>query len=465
MSATPPNAAGNPPRDLSQNVPGSILFIAEYYPPAVMGGGEINLQLTAEALVKRGCRVSVLTSIYKALPLHEQRNGVHIYRRLKTGETPVKLWHNALRSIQFPSSIVREAPGLAEEIQPDLIHFIGNSVSAAPPLRKALAEAGKIAPFYATVESYPALCPKGDRLYHGKEECKIACSLTEFVRCQRHSAEIGKMKNRAYYKYNPLFVSYVYRRYSRLLEGLRCCRLIAISGYVQKLLKMHGMESSVVPNAFDLAPFFNAGEENKANTGNNSTADEADKANKADKAENTLKVLYVGAMIRSKGPQVLLEAIRQIKLNGTARTNDKGIRCELYGEGILYGQLQEFIKKNALGAEMFPPLPYEKMPQLYAGADIVAFPSLWPEPFGRIPIEVMAAGKALIASDIGAIPEIMAHAGLLVPPGDADALRQALLLLHDKTKREEYGKAARKAAQRYTQDAIAEKLLRAYQKL
>ncbi len=440
-------------------MPGNILFIAEYYPPAVMGGGEINCQLTAEALAKRGCRVSVLTSVYKALPLHEQRNGVQLYRRLKTGETPVKLWHNALRSIKFPSSVVKETQALAEEIQPDLIHFIGNSVSAAPPLRKALAEAGKNAPFYATVESYPALCPKGDRLYQGKEECTIACSLTEFVRCQRHSAEIGKMKNRAYYKYNPLFVSYVYRRYSRLLEGLRCCRLIAISGYVQKLLKMHGMESSVVPNAFDLSIFFgaeNPGAEKKKLVKNSTTG--------------KLKVLYVGALIRSKGPQVLLEALKGMKRDGM-----ESIRCELYGEGLLHGQLQEFIKKNSLDAELFPPLPYEKMPQLYAGADIVAFPSLWPEPFGRIPVEAMAAGKALIASDIGAIPEIIGagayertgagNAGLLVPPGDADALRKALLLFHDTAKREEYGKAARKAAQRYTQDAIAGKLLQAYQKL
>ncbi len=366
-----------------------ILFLSEYYPPKIKGGGEINLSTLAKALAKSGHIVSILTAHFPDLLPYEEQAGIKIYRRLKTGENPGSLGSNLARSLLFPSSVRKETIKIVPEINPDIIHFLGTSIIAAPKL-KFLNK-----PLFATIESYPALCPKGDRWYHGREECKIKCNLREFLSCQQDSDEIGKMKNRWYLKYNPLFLGYAYAHYQKLNKALSSCTLISISKYVQQLLLLHNQQSTVIPNILDVNAFSSVKKKMKEN--------------------KKAQILYLGSLIKSKGPQILLEALKGLNC-----------RCDLYGEGNLKPELQGYLEKNNLDAEIHPFVPYEKIPELYAQTDIVVFPSLWPEPFGRIAIEAMAAGRKVIASNIGAIPETIEKNGLLVPPGDSDELRQAL---------------------------------------
>ncbi len=61
-------------------------------------------------------------------------------------------------------------------------------------------------------------------------------------------------------------------------------------------------------------------------------------------------------------------------------------------------------------------------------ADVVIFPSLMPEAFGRVVIEAMSTGRPVIASCIGAVPEILdgPMARFLVEPGDAGELAAAM---------------------------------------
>ncbi len=68
------------------------------------------------------------------------------------------------------------------------------------------------------------------------------------------------------------------------------------------------------------------------------------------------------------------------------------------------------------------------VPKLMRAVDIVIHPSVDPEPFGRTLVEAMLAGTPVIATDAGASAEILAggEAGTLVPPGDADALVEAV---------------------------------------
>ena len=70
-------------------------------------------------------------------------------------------------------------------------------------------------------------------------------------------------------------------------------------------------------------------------------------------------------------------------------------------------------------------MPYEQVPQLYAQADVVVFPSIWPEPFGRIPLEAQAAGKPILSFRIGALTETTPQNSLL-PLGNVAALRTAI---------------------------------------
>ena len=81
--------------------------------------------------------------------------------------------------------------------------------------------------------------------------------------------------------------------------------------------------------------------------------------------------------------------------------------------------------------------------------DVLAFPVLKAEGFGRPLIEAMAAACPVVASDIGPSREIMGgESGLLVPPGDPEALSEALIdLLTDPQQRARMGPAGRRRAE------------------
>src|SRR3989338_10280423 len=98
-----------------------ILFVAEYFPPKVMGGGEINLFLIAKNLAKKGIRVSVLTSLFDGLKKYEVVEGVYVYRRLKTGAKVDAIFDNLQRSFIFPQSLRQEIIKLNKEIDFDVI--------------------------------------------------------------------------------------------------------------------------------------------------------------------------------------------------------------------------------------------------------------------------------------------------------------------------------------------------------
>lgn len=93
-------------------------------------------------------------------------------------------------------------------------------------------------------------------------------------------------------------------------------------------------------------------------------------------------------------------------------------------------------------------------------------PSLWPEPFGIVALEASAAGKPVIASDIGGLRDIVVDGGtgLLVPPDDRLALVEAMrLLIGDGALRERLGAAAAARAQTFSPAAILPRFEDAYE--
>ena len=417
-----------------------VLFISEYYPPLVMGGGEINLKQVAEALAKSKMDISVLTSGGNGLKIEETVRGVKIYRNLKTGEKPQGIINNLKRSLVFPSSIVRETIKLQRKHKFDRIHFMGTSIIAAKELRKL-----KV-PLFATIESYPALCPKGDRMYCGEKECKQVCSWSKFIFCQLHSSEIGKTRNSWYLKYNPLSWRYIYNSYKKLNHSLKYCRLIAISEYVQKVLLQHKHQSVVIPNIIDFEMFKQIKSKWKVKPFSQRTK------------SNKIKIIYLGSLTKYKGPQVLIKAINGIDC-----------RCDLYGEGPLKEELEEMIKRKRLDAKIHAPVPYEKIPEIYAQADLVIFPSIWPEPFGRIAIEAMAAGKPVIGSEIGGIKDTIGKgAGLYFSSGKALELNQILQKINkngDPSLTVKIKDSVKTLRRQFSPEAVTIKLINNYKKM
>ena len=147
-------------------------------------------------------------------------------------------------------------------------------------------------------------------------------------------------------------------------------------------------------------------------------------------------VLYFGRVSREKGIRTLLAA-----------TAGLGAPVRIVGEGPDKAALEAFATERGIGNVTFE--GYQSGPELaasLAGAAVVVVPSVCYENASLSILEAMAHGKAIVASRIGGIPEqiVDGETGLLVPPGDARALREALArLLTDSCWRRRLGRAGR----------------------
>ncbi|MFI5272199.1 MAG: glycosyltransferase family 4 protein [Ktedonobacterales bacterium] len=104
----------------------------------------------------------------------------------------------------------------------------------------------------------------------------------------------------------------------------------------------------------------------------------------------------------------------------------------------------------------------DELPALYHAADLLAIPSLY-EGFGIPATEAMASGTPVIYGAAGALPEVVADAGLPVVPEDVDVLRDALLRLSgDAGLRRELAERGIARAAHYTWQAAAERHLAVY---
>ena len=110
-------------------------------------------------------------------------------------------------------------------------------------------------------------------------------------------------------------------------------------------------------------------------------------------------------------------------------------------------------------------VPDADLPALYAGAAAFAFPSL-DEGFGLPPLEAMACGAPVVASDIACLRETLGPAAMLVPALDADGLADALrqILLHPEYA-DELRALGRARARGYTWRMCAGDMLSAWREL
>lgn len=145
-------------------------------------------------------------------------------------------------------------------------------------------------------------------------------------------------------------------------------------------------------------------------------------------------LLFVGRANREKGPEVAIEIARRVRrsLIMAMKINEPNERK--YWEEVL----QPLIASAPAGIEVVPNPNHDRKADLMARAAAVVMPIQWPEPFGLVMPEANACGTPVVAFDLGAVPEVIAHGqtGFVVPPGDLDAFCAAIdrtkeLLPHD----------------------------------
>jgi glycosyltransferase involved in cell wall biosynthesis len=147
-------------------------------------------------------------------------------------------------------------------------------------------------------------------------------------------------------------------------------------------------------------------------------------------------ILLPGRLTEWKGQNIMIDALARLQKLGASPT--RGFLCVCIGDPQGRSGFEAFLKTRIAGLSMQSHMRivghFDDMPAAYAGADIVVSPSLEPEAFGRVAIEAQAMMKPIIAADHGGARETVidgndnesAMTGLRVPPGDSDALAQAL---------------------------------------
>ena len=209
----------------------------------------------------------------------------------------------------------------------------------------------------------------------------------------------------------------------RRADGVR-----TISGYTTGLVRSRDIEPAAeFPAYMDLGPFRNPREP----------------------LPERPTALFIGVLERYKAVDVLAAAWRL----AAARVPEA--RLHLVGSGTMAAVAERLVADLPEQTAWTTNLPPQEVARALDVAWVLVLPSR-SEGMGRVLVEAFCRGRGVVGSRVGGIPDLVEHdvSGLLVEPGDAEALASALVrVLSDRSLAERLGSAAHAAAPRWTASA------------
>ena len=170
------------------------------------------------------------------------------------------------------------------------------------------------------------------------------------------------------------------------------------------------------------------------------------------------RVLFVGRLAPQKGVSTLVEAAGLLK--------DPSARILLVGDGPERPKLERDAERLGVDDRLHFVgfFAHDRLPAVFAHADLLVLPSLYEE-LGTVLLEAMQAALPIVASKTGGIPDVIENGvnGMLVPPGDPEALARAIdCLLADRKLACRLSEGAQERAKDYDWEVLAERVLRVY---
>jgi glycosyltransferase involved in cell wall biosynthesis len=171
-------------------------------------------------------------------------------------------------------------------------------------------------------------------------------------------------------------------------------------------------------------------------------------------------LLCVGRLARDKGFATAIEALARL---------DSDARLLVLGSGPERALLEQTARRTGVSdrVDFLGSKPRAEVVHHLAASDVFVFPTERDEAAPLVPLEAMAAGLPVVASDIGGGAELIESGknGLLVPPASVDSLARAIdSLLADDALRRRMGEAAReRIVERYTIEAMTRQTVAVYE--
>lgn len=143
---------------------------------------------------------------------------------------------------------------------------------------------------------------------------------------------------------------------------------------------------------------------------------------KGNKRDNDLfRVIFVGRLIKQKGVQLLIQALRILDDECT-------FGCDIVGDGPMRAELEALTQTYNMKNEVIFHGTRHDIPEMLVRSHIFVHPAIWEEGFGISLVEAMAAGTVPIAFRKGAIPEIIDDHinGFIVDDCNAEAMARTI---------------------------------------
>lgn len=390
-----------------------VLLINTLYYPHLVGGAERSVQLLAEWLKEFGHDVVVVALAPSGEESVHRVNGVRVYYTVLKNlyypfgkETNPSLLRKAMWHAwdSYNPWMYRSVKRILDKENPDLVHT-HNLAGFSVAVWRAAKECAL--PIVHTTRDYYLLCPRSHMFRGGQNCCDICISCKPYANVRKH--------------------------FSRLVNAA-----VGVSYFILNVHTSHGYfpsaQKSVIYNACVLPKHT---EEKQV------------------EYSRPLRFGYLGRLHPTKGVHRLLEAF--LRLN-------PGI-AELWIAGKGDESYEKTLKRTSEGRNDIRWLGFVSPDELLRNVDILIVPSLWQEPFARVPIEALAYGVPVLVSNRGGSAELAFEGAVWTfdpeEPGALEALMEKCI--SERRKLREWSIQARERAKLFSPEAVASKYLNVYQ--
>ena len=392
-----------------------ILIISTLYPPHVIGGAEKAAAELAEALVRRGHAVVVVSLHPESNEVVEDRNGVRIYR------LPMDNFYWPFGRQDKPSILRRFAWHIREMWNPVAARRIGRILDAEKP---DVVNTHNVCGF--SIATWREVKRRKVRLVHTLHDYYLMCSNGRLFRKDRNCEKRCL---------SCTFLTLNRRRSSRLPDAVVSVSQHALDEHIRRQY-LQDVPTTVIYNI------------------QGGTKPSNPQRKEAGSLFNGVVFGFIGRLEQEKGIETLLEATKHL--------NRSNWILKVAGRGLM-GYIQNL--RRTYSDPRIEWLGFIDSSEFYSSVDAVVIPSLWAEPLPYVVVESLHAGKSLICALSGGIPEIARLSKMVefFPAGNANVLAEKMnlaLALPREWRENQRPDASRLGA--FLEENVVERYLREY---